>query len=329
MSREFLGLITEDYNSFDKFQKMKIEYLNEVYDNEKTQEVYWGVFQRFVHFLELNKNKDLYMFNAEEIEELLQSLPTTSIRTKRAAWTAIYKYLDWSINRGYNYTGVNPCKDIKIEDILKINKNALAKKIYSLEEVYKIAEIAYINGSLAQEILALLLPRYGILGRESSWLINLKCEDIDYVNRVIHIYDEEDNTIERIIEIDDNLINWLEKAKDETGYTVKGKQNSVRPITFYDYGYVFKTTRRDNEKINKMVLYGYMQRICENAGVNKISFSDLVRSKKIDMLNKIKEEKGELKIEDFKYVSNFFSPNSSYTTYSTLLNDYKILTGEK
>lgn len=327
MSETFTGLTTDDYTTFDKYQKHKIEYLNEVYDNRRTQEVYWGIFQRFVNYQEVNKKKDLFLFNSEEIEEILKSIPTTSIRTKRAAWTGIYKYLDWAIKRGYNFTGINPCKDIRIEDILKVNKNALAKKVYTLKEVYNIAIEAENKGSQYQEILALLLPRYGVLGKESNWLVNLRWEDIDRENKVIYIINRKTGELESELDIDNDLINWIDKAKEEKGYTVAGKNGGERPMIFYDRGYVFKTTKKDKDTVNKMVLYSYLARVCVNAGVDKISTSDLVRSRKVDLLNEINETNKELTVQDFKFVSNKFSPNSSYSTYSSLLDDYKLLTG--
>lgn len=324
MEKVFVGLSTDNYSSFDRFQKNKLNYLNEVYDNKKTQEVYWGVFQRFVHYQEVNKNKDLYLFNGLEIEELLMSVPTSSIRTKRSAWTAIYKYMSWATERGYNTTGINPCKEIKIEDILKINKNALSKKIYSKDEIYEIANKSYIKGSLSQEILAILLPRYGILGKESSWLVNLKWEDIDCKNKKIYIKNDDGDTIVTL-DIDDKLLDWIDKAKKEDGYEVLGKAGAERKITFYDNGYVFKTTRKENEKISKMILYNYVKKVCENVGLDRISLGDLVKSMKFELLDNIKGKKGSLDVEDFKNVSNLFNPNESYSTYNSLLNDYKLV----
>lgn len=324
LAKFFVGLSTDNYSLFDKFQKNKLNYLNEVYDNERTQEVYWGVFQRYIHYHEVNKNKDLYSFSSSEIEDLLLSIPTSSTRTKRAAWTAICKYLDWATNRGYNSTGINPCKDIKIESVLKINRKALAKKVYSKDEIYNIVNTAYRRGSQSQEILAVLLPRYGILGKESSWLINLKWQDVDRESKKIYIRDYEDNII-AVIDIDDRLINWIDKAKLENGYDVVGKAGKDRKITFYDNGYVFKTTRRDSEKINKMIIYGYVSRVCKNSDVEKISLSDLVKSMKFELLDDLKKRKGELDVEDFKYISNLFNPNESYSTYNSLLNDYKVI----
>ena len=113
---------------FDKFQYNKLEYLNEIYDNLKTMEVYWGAFQRFIHFQEVNKNKDLYLFNDYEIEELLISIPTTSKRTKRIAWTAIGQYLAWAVEKEYRFDLVNPCNYININEMLKVNRRALSSR---------------------------------------------------------------------------------------------------------------------------------------------------------------------------------------------------------
>lgn len=329
----FKGFMTEinenklNNKDFDKFQYNKLNYLNEVYDNIKTIEVYWGIFQRFIHFQEVNKNKDLYSFDDYEIKEILISIPTTSTRTKRLAWTAIEQYLGWAIKREYRLDLTNPCDYININDILKVNKGALAKKIYSLDEVYRFAAEAEIKGNTYQEILLMLLARYGVVGKEASWLINLKTEDIDLDNNIINVF--EDEKLVSQLKFDDRLKSWLEKAKEETGFETNGKNDSIRVINYYDNGYVLKSTKINSTTIEKMVIYGYMSRICSNLGINKISLSDLARSRKFDLLDEIRNKKIRLTVEDVKNVSDKFQPNSSYSTYSTLLNDYRFIRGVK
>lgn len=327
----FRGFITEinenkaNNKDFDKFQYNKLNYLNEVYDNLKTIEVYWGIFQRFIHFQEVNKDKDLFLFDDYEIRELLISAPTNSRRTKRLVWTAIEQYMAWAISREYRLDSNNPCDYIDINEMLKVNKKALAKKIYSLDEIYEYAVKAERKGNTSQEILLMLLARYGVVGKEASWLINLKHEDIDFNNNVVRIYEDEKLISE--LDFDDRLKGWVEKAANEKSFKVSGKNGSTREINYYDNGYVFKSTKVDAEKIEKMVVYGYMGRICSNLEINKISLTDLLRSRKFDLLDEIKESNGgKLTIDDFKSVSDKFNPKSSYSTYTTLLNDYKLLT---
>lgn len=322
----FKGLKTEinenkrKNKNFDKFQYNKLEYLNEVYDNLSTMEVYWGAFQRFIHFQEVNKNKDLYLFNDYEIEELLISIPTTSKRTKRIAWTAIAQYLAWAVEKEYRFDLDNPCNYININEMLKVNRRALSSKIYSLDKIYRFAAEAEIKGNTYQEIVTMLLARYGVIGKENSWLINLKNKDIDLDNNIINIF--ENNKLISKLTFDDRLKSWIEKAKNETGFEVNGKNNSIRVINYYYFGYVLKSTKPSSKTIKKMAIYGYMNRICNNLNIKKISLSNLLMSRQFDLLDEIREIKGRLTVEDFKNIYEQFNPNSSYSTYSRLLNDY-------
>ena len=138
---------------FDKFQCNKLKFLNDTYDNIKTIEVYWGIFQRFIHFHEINKSKDLYLFNQFEIEELINSIPTTSKRSKRIAWTATGKYIEWAIKRKYRLDTINPCENINVDEILKVNPKALSNNIYSLDKIYRFSAEAEIKGNTYQEII--------------------------------------------------------------------------------------------------------------------------------------------------------------------------------
>ena len=57
----------------------------------------------------------------------------TSERTKRTLFSAISAYIDWSIERGYNYVG-NPCDSIKIKDVIKVSTKAMDASYIRLDE---------------------------------------------------------------------------------------------------------------------------------------------------------------------------------------------------
>ncbi|MCF0148822.1 MAG: hypothetical protein HUJ77_10560 [Clostridium sp.] len=52
-------------------------------------------------------------------------------------------------------------------------------------------------------------------------------------------------------------------------------------------------------------------------------------SRQFDLLDEIRENKDKLTIEDFKNIYEQFNPHSSYSTYSTLLNDYQLIRNNK
>ena len=63
----------------------------------------------------------------------------------------------------------------------------------------------------------------------------------------------------------------------------------------------------------------------DNLNIEKISLSNLLMSRQFDLLDEIRQIKGKLTVEDFKNICDKFNPYSSYSTYSTLLNDYELI----
>jgi hypothetical protein len=118
---EFLELGVK-YDDLDKFQKFKADWLedNNGYTNN-TKQTYWGLINTKVHGYEVNKGKDLFDFDKQEIIKLVKYTPAKKPSTKTQLYSAIVKYMEWACGKGYNYVG-NPCDTIDTKEMFTANE---------------------------------------------------------------------------------------------------------------------------------------------------------------------------------------------------------------
>lgn len=308
------------------FETNKETFLNELYDNPTTKEIYYDLWVSCIKFIEENKQKDLYNFTSDEIEGIIQTVPTTSSNRRANVFAFINLYNEWAVSKGL--ININPCIAIDREKIVKINHKAIKKKMMSLDETYKLCQKLSSNGSIFQ-YLPIILARYGIQGNDLEWMRHLRWDDIDYDKKEVHIVNSQ-GEYQNAIKVDDRFLEMIDKAKNTISEKVfiKGKQKEVY---YEDFGYVLKklsTAVLDTPYNTEVSIYNGLTNICRESNVERPTFNNLIKSKKIDMLLDIRSYR-KLTNNDIYDVVMSLNPNMSRGGYMSLKRDYESLTREK
>lgn len=331
-------------------------YLEESDLADITKTSYRYDYNNFIEMFELAKNKGLQDFNEDDIIEIINSMPTSSRTVKYKMFKMIEQFEEWALERGFNHS-YNPCTNIDFNKVVEINKSMLESKYISMEDSYNVCEKAKINGTDYQDIVAFMLCRYGLKGKEWNEVRFLRWEDVDFENKVINVtnrdsdeFDESDLKVIKRIKIDDRMINYINAAKEETSYerdTRSINKDTFREFKYMDYGYVCKATETNDEVVISFAALRYrIVNLYKAAGIKRISMKDLVKSKKIDNLNAIltykriefkdQFEKDKTRIDfklltnyDFMTVQEYYEVDSSKSAYFSLKKDYEGLFGSE
>ena len=280
---------------YDEFRLNKLEFLNECYENEKTRVTYWTLYKTNILIYEQNMNKDLMFFSTEDIHGMLNSLIYSYNTTRDNISSFINNYCRWAEKRGY--IKINPMVGLNKNDI-RINSNSFIKnKIYGKNEFYNMIRKMSQDTNI-QNLLPLILARYGIIGINLNQMSHLRWEDINYNTMEVNIIC--DNETIKKLPVDKEFLSYIDKAKLFEG------------DSFYKYtncGYVLKKAnngRRDLKKVvGKNTIFNRVNECCKVLKMPRIPFKSLLLSRQMEVLVDIRKQK-RLAFSDFEYVVSMF-----------------------
>lgn len=170
---------------------------------------------------EVKRNKDLNEMNQDELEQVLFMFKAENLNTIEAYARVISSYLNWSVEN--NYSRINHLAFFKPEDFSQFmqeeeyinNKNML--RIESLIQNYQDA----------------VIPRLifeGVSGKSFSELTNLKNEDVDFKNNILHLTETIDDThvIKRTLQVSTHAMEMIKGAMKQDIYYKKNGESQGR-----------------------------------------------------------------------------------------------------
>lgn len=310
----FDGFKMEDKTKRTQSQKQQIKFINDTENNQNTKENDWTCFNSYINPVEHKLKKEVHIFNKDDIEYLFENMETYSKDVKKVTFSLLKKYMDWAIDNKIRYDG-NPMLYVDKPKCLYVDEESIKDKYISIEELFKRVEDAEIREINPQDIIIVLLSRYGVNGKDYSILRNLKWEDIDLSNRIIKIIDNETGQEKHKVKFDRRLEEWLMKTK-----SYKTNEEYIN----YESSYVIT---RDNSKeiVNTNYLTRRKNKIATELGLEKISLGNLARCKMIDDLTLMKDEKP-LDSNSFKTVVRRYTEKISSMPCYNLKVFYTIIT---
>jgi integrase len=322
MRKYFIG---EDYKTikekndilatYDDLQRAKLEFLNDMYDNENTLKNLWSIYSNHIHFFEEEAGKDAMFFNEVEVDEILANRFRYAQTTKTNIISFINIYKRWGVDRG-DISG-NSVEAIDRQSAVKDLSKVLINKVWGLGEFYNLM-IEMETKSTIDNAIPLLLARYGIVGKELIEMRSLKWEDVDYDKKRVTIHQK--NKAPKYLDVDDRFLEWIDKYKNNESYG---------DVT--DFGYVLKKNnkaRDDSNKENPATIHSKVYRACKDIGIPRIAFGDLLKSRYIDLLLDIRATR-KLTTDDFIWVIANFKTDASGSSTQVLKNYYESLTKDK
>ena len=311
----------EILSSYDEYQLRKIQYLNNLYDDIETKMPYWSTYNNNLHRLEIAYKKDLMKFTKAEIEGAIRSCIYASDSTRRMMGVFCDLYCEYWVGKEIFS---NPCNGISLKKLTQNSPKTLKSKIYGMDEFMILCQ-AMRTKSNPKHIKPLLLGRYGIIGKQASFMRNLQWRDIDMGEMKVNIYEDffnkETKETERKfitdLPIDDRFLTMLFELEDVKPEQIielmKSESYVLDTGAVLHYGTV-------NSRVNT---------VCKSVeGGSRISFGDLLFTRQIEMLLKQRKER-KINTNDIKQVIKQYSGEKVNSVKVTTLKDrYEDLMGD-
>lgn len=241
---------------------LKIKFIKESYPNEDTKIFIFYIFKKSAS-TENFYNKDVCVFNSDEILDLVRRLNYNTQNALESAMSVFATYVDWCIANDFRGKYENNINDfelfIKTQDLSQFLSKLRAKNRYlTKEEVHDMVDYLY----NFQDKATILAMYEGILGESAHELRLLTTKDIDIKSSTVKLIDA-DGTI-RTKKISSKLVGILLNASEETEYyqdngEAISKSTSVRKLA--ETPYVIKPVRRGYNNDEPLGYGSFSQRI--------------------------------------------------------------------
>lgn len=309
-NNEVDDFVPKNFDMECEYEVNKFNFLEDTYKNVLSKSLYWLLYKSHVKDMEKLLNKDLKDFDVSEIKDMMVGV-SAAVTSKRNLVAFVSRYFEWCFENDMILE--NTMKKIEnTKDLVFTDGKEVANNIYiSFEELYKEGmwlaeqdenEISYLDLAIA------MLIRSGIKSQE---LIKLKCYDIDLIEKNVYIG-------KKVVPIN----KYTAKVIQEDRYDFKPKGAAKRELKNVD-GYFIKLT---SDKYDEMKAYKSIKKRLsrfKTSGFRPINENMLLTSLKIDELDKIREEKGTLTIDDYRNIQVKFG-NSPHT-YQKIKMDYELV----
>lgn len=311
------------YEELDKFQRIKADWLEEKKDySDNTKITYWKLIEGKIHRFEKEIGKDLYDFSKEEIIQLFKKNHRETQGIQQSLNAIVKKYIDWTYKTGIK-TGRNPLDDITTKELFEVDELSFKEKYNKLEDFYTF--ISDLNCSDVDRAMLTLL-RYGVNVEDVG---KVKWDNVDTINKTLKVIQEDKkNTYQLELPIDDKFIEIINKAK-LCEYRVHRTtvKKEPRMISYIDKGYIVKAPEivewsyMDNETVRNRIGV-----ISQGNNIERIKVSDLIASRKYDLLFNILE-KHEIGMNHVQSVLEIFDKKATYNKAILLRNDFELICG--
>ena len=313
-SKDELKEISSIMDSKTPYEINKNTFVNEMYKNKGTIEKSYNYFKNHTIIVEKIKDKDLMYFTVLELINLMNSLTTTSINTKKRIYDLIRTYLDWAVYK--KYIPINNMNGLSKDDLCKINKKMASYKYTDIKVLDKLCDDAVKSGAISViDIMPLIISRYGILGRRMSKLLNLRWDDIDSEDMTVRISDGDSISL---YPIDNIFLKWIDRAKECKKYD---------GIDYIDEGKVIKRLEKFDE-LDIGIINNRLTKVFQTTYIQRSSLKSLEFSRKMDLLLEIRSKRV-LNSMDFRELTINFDSSISPASTNALIKEYESFTDDK
>ena len=313
------------FKNHESYMQNKIDFLFYNYDKVSSINTYWRIFKNNILPVELDFNKDLYNFSADEVKQLMLSTPVNTPRLKNGVWSLSRLYVDWALKVAK--LGNNPINHFG--QLISSEYMALKDEYISWDDMFEIADRAILKGTGYQEVIIPLLLRMGVYGgNDFEYLRELREHNIKKDVGSIMITDEETGEIlTKIPIVDDRIYKYIDNAITETEFIkINSEKEMKHRVTCYQVeDKILKPRREDDDTLKRTQFYQAINNIFELSGRTILPPTKLIRCAKLDMLNEIYRYKGVITSDDFKMVQKIYEPYRSVSSHFTLKQDFKLL----
>lgn len=306
-------LYNEKLSRASRFEQQKQIYFDEIYKNNNSKVTIYNIYKKNILNWELILNKDLYEFDIAQLDELISSIPSSSIHIKASVYSFCNQYLNYCISK--RIISMNNIKALPRDTYTEISQKLASSKLISYKQFWDMIQLMEVHTDI-QNIIPIVMAYYCIAGNDMEYMRNLKLEDLDKENEVAYMMS--DGEIKAVIPIDDKFFEYCEKACEEAniGSEYVSTSTIIKP-----------TINGRNDNVPENTLYARIYEAFDSANIKRIRLNDLAKSRKIALLMDIRRRRY-LTTLDFQGVCSIFKPNCSRGIYDSLQKYYEQATGD-
>ena len=305
-------LYNEKLSRASRFEQQKQIYFDEIYKNNNSKATIYNIYKKNILNWELILNKDLYEFDIAQLDELISSIPSSSIHIKASVYSFCNQYLNYCISK--RIISMNNIKALDRNLYCEISQKLASSRLISYKQFWDIVQLMEIHTNI-QNIVPIVMSYYCINGDDMIYMRNLKLEDLDRENEVVYITSE--GEIQAVIPVDDKFIDYCEKAHEEADISEYVSTNLI----------IKPTINSRNDIVPENTIYARIYEAFDSSGIKRIRLNDLAKSRKIGLLLDIRKRR-KLNTLDFQGVCSIFKPGCSRGIYNSLQKYYEMATSD-
>ena len=306
-------LYNEKLSRASRFEQQKQIYFDEIYKNNNSKATIYNIYKKNILNWELILNKDLYEFDIAQLDELISSIPSSSIHIKASVYSFCNQYLNYCISK--RIISMNNIKALPRDTYTEISQKLASSKLISYKQFWDMIQLMEIHTDI-QNIIPIVMAYYCISGDDMKWMRNLKLEDLDKENEVAYI--TSDGEIKAVIPIDDKFFDYCKKACEEADIGSEYVSTSL---------IIKPTINSRSDVVPENTLYARIYEAFDSSNIKRIRLNDLAKSRKIELLLDIRKRR-KLTTLDFQGVCSIFKPGCSRGIYNSLQKYYEMATGD-
>lgn len=316
----------------DAFQKNKMIFINKYYDNEKTKDNYFSLYNNNIHPIEVEKNKDLAHFTSEECVNMFSSFLYLGKSTKQTLTLFCKFYFLYNID--INEIISSPMEFIKVNTFSGENPIILKNDLWGLNAFYRDLKRLETDNNIS-DLLILVLARYGVQGDKLFAIRNLKWKDIDETNKCINIIDYKTGEVIRSLPVDDMFVEWIREYKVNLIALRKGvtadKTEDIKEedIILDENEYCILSNK--GEQVSYGTCYAMLRRIFEKSKTEIVKFKTLLFNRQFELLLELRRERQLVSTDFYEIVDEFDldkRENVNTTRVYDLIKKYEKLTND-
>ncbi|EGT3606766.1 phage lytic cycle repressor MrpR family protein (plasmid) [Clostridium perfringens] len=319
----------QNIDILDKYLKNKMRYLEDSDYTEVVKKNMWKNFYNRVWKYEKRINKELGMFNEEDIKGFIKSQYTNSMPLIVFLGSLLNGYEEWALKTGINPT-YNPCNNLDFKEFAMIDAQDLRDKYIAIDELLdKWEENKHKEFARYQEFALVLLIRLGLKGKSWNEVKYFKYEDIDFKNNILRVTNRDENNIgDKIIKnikVSDEVLEIFERANKENEFEII--RGTKKIWEYKNTPYLIKVLPTSSDEIiSTSTFRNSIAHFFEIIESNYIPAKNLFKDAELDALQEIKDNSnfGKLETNDFVKVVEYYENAKSINTAATKLKEYYI-----
>ncbi len=330
---KYIDTIYEGFYEKIYHPELKIKFLEDNYSDDGTRKVILYIFVKSA-IVERMHNKDLCVFNSEEILDLAKRLDYTSLNSLQVAFSYFTVYVDWCIMnelRG-NYNEINDVEIfVQTQDLSQFLSKLKIRNMYLTEE-----ELQDLVNSLVnfQDKFYIQAIYEGIDGKEMYELRSLTLNDIDMNKNTVALTNLDGSV--RIKNISGELKSMSLFANEEKFYVANNGMPSpsrriFKPKKLADTKYILRPVHgvgMEYDDIMKLgTAYQKIVKIRDYIDYPFVSINSIRSSGMINRVTQLTKEKGltEPTAEIFNTLKLPEEYNLSVNSVYKLIDKYKLV----